>query len=56
MDYPLVESVIQTGFSIGVAAFLLIRMERELAALRKSIDRLARCQVCKLGDIDEPRT
>ena len=54
MDSSLIESLVQSGFSVGVAGFLLIRMEKELAALRKSIDKLARCQVCKLGDVDVP--
>jgi hypothetical protein len=43
------QSTLQSGFSIVVAAFLLLRMERELRALRQSIDRLRHCQVCRFA-------
>lgn len=41
--------VLQNGFSIGVAAFLLLRMERELRGLREAIERLRHCQTCRLS-------
>lgn len=36
------------GFPVVVAAYLLVRMEKELQALRLSIDTLRHCQVCTL--------
>ena len=55
------QSALQGGFSIVVAAFLLLRMERELRGLREAIDRLRHCTTCRLspwsaaaeGDKDE---
>ncbi|MDR1377951.1 MAG: YvrJ family protein [Synergistaceae bacterium] len=41
-----IESTLQSGFSIVVSGFLLLRMEGELRALRGAIDRLRHCQVC----------
>jgi hypothetical protein len=49
-----VQSALQNGFSIAVAAFLLLRMERELRALREAIDRLRYCQICRFSPIAEP--
>jgi hypothetical protein len=46
------ESVIQNGFSIIVSAFLLLRMERELRALREAIERLRYCQVCRFAPLE----
>jgi len=43
------ESFVQTTFSIAVAAFLLLRMEREMRALREAIDRLRYCQICRFS-------
>ncbi|MDR3265707.1 MAG: YvrJ family protein [Synergistaceae bacterium] len=37
-----------------VAAFLLLRMEGELRALREAIDRLRYCQICRFSPIAEP--
>jgi hypothetical protein len=44
-----IQSTLQNGFSIVVAAFLLLRMERELRVLREAIDRLRHCQVCRFA-------
>jgi hypothetical protein len=44
-----VQSTLQNCFSIVVAAFLLLRMERELRVLREAIDRLRHCQVCRFA-------
>ena len=41
-------AVLQGGFSVAVAAFLLLRMERELRALREAITLLRHCQTCHL--------
>ena len=49
----LIEAVTSNGFSVAVAAFLLLRMEKELRALRKAIERLRHCQVCKFSEFDE---
>ena len=46
-----VQSVIQNSFSVAVAAFLLIRTERELKGLREAIDRLRQCQVCRFSPL-----
>ena len=46
-----VQSTLQNCFSIVVAAFLLLRMERETRALREAIDRLRYCQVCRFAPI-----
>ena len=50
MPSEFVESLISNGFAVAVAAFLLIRLEREIKDLRIAIDGLRRCQVCKVGD------
>lgn len=51
------QTVLQSGFSVAVAAFLLLRMERELRGLRRAIELLRHCQTCKLSpwrvEIDE---
>jgi hypothetical protein len=44
-----VESTLQSCFSIVVSAFLLLRMEKELKALRGAIDRLRYCQSCRFA-------
>ena len=49
----LIEAVTSNGFSVAVAAFLLLRMEKELRALRKTIKRLRHCQVCKFSEFDK---
>ena len=46
MDVQMLETFMSSGFAIVVAGFLLVRLERELAELRKAIEKLARCQVC----------
>ena len=44
-----IQSTLQTYFSIVVAAFLLLRMESELRALREAIDKLRYCQICRFS-------
>ncbi|GHV48019.1 hypothetical protein FACS1894204_11970 [Synergistales bacterium] len=39
-------SAVQGSFSVLVAAYLLIRMEGELKALRTAIENLRHCQTC----------
>lgn len=39
----------QYGFSVAVAAFLLLRMEKELRLLREAIEHLKHCQSCKFS-------
>ena len=46
-----VQAVLQNGFSVAVAAFLLLRMERELRGLREAIDRLRHCQNCRFSPL-----
>ena len=46
-----IQSTLQNCFSIVVAAFLLLRMERELRVLREAIDRLRYCQVCRFAPV-----
>ena len=41
--------ILQNGFSVVVAAFLLLRMEKELRGLREAIERLRHCQTCRLS-------
>lgn len=43
------ESILQNVFSVGVAAFLLARMERELRALRSAIETLRHCPICRVS-------
>ena len=54
-----VQAVLQNGFSVAVAAFLLLRMERELRGLREAIERLRHCQTCRFSpmasDVEEGR-
>ena len=44
-----IQSTLQSCFSIVVSAFLLLRMEGEIRALREAIDRLRYCQVCRFS-------
>ena len=44
-----VQATLQSSFSIVVAAFLLLRMEGEIRALREAIDRLRYCQLCRFS-------
>jgi len=41
------ETFIQSSFSVAVAAFLLLRIEKELKHLARAINQLRLCQVCK---------
>ena len=36
----LMKSALQNGFAVAVAGYLLIRMEKEIKALKESIDKL----------------
>ena len=47
MDSDVFHAIVQSGFSVGVAAFLLIRLEKELKALTQAIQDLKICQVCE---------
>ena len=49
----LFEAVASNGFPVAVAAFLLLRMEKELRALRMAIERLRHCQTCRFSEFDE---
>jgi len=42
----IVAGVAANGFPVVVAAYLLVRMEKELQALRLSIDTLRHCKAC----------
>ena len=48
MDEKVVSTFLSNGFAVGVTAFLLVRLERELLELRKVIEGLRRCAVCKV--------
>jgi hypothetical protein len=41
------KELLQGGFAIVVAAFLLIKIEKELKHLAQAIEQLRLCQVCK---------
>ena len=43
------QGFLQGSFSVLVAAFLLIRMEKELRHLREAIDNLRLCQTCRFS-------
>ena len=45
------QAFLQNGFSVVVAAFLLLRMERELRLLRGAIETLRHCAVCRLSPV-----
>lgn len=44
----LIATAAANGFPIAVAAYLLIRMEKELQALTRAIETLRHCQHCQL--------
>lgn len=46
----ILSSITSNGFPVAVAAYLLLRMESELRALRLTIETLKRCAHCKYGD------
>ena len=46
-----VQAALQNSFSVAVAAFLLLRMKRELRGLREAIDRLRHCQNCRFSPL-----
>ena len=43
------QGFLQGSFSVVVAAFLLIRTEKELRGLREAIDNLRHCQTCRFS-------
>ena len=49
-----IQSTLQNCFSIVVAAFLLLRMEGEIRALREAIDRLRYCRIFRFNLTDWP--
>lgn len=49
-------AALQGGFSVAVSAFLLLRMERELRALREAITLLRHCQTCRLSPLEGSRS
>ncbi len=46
-----IQNTLQSGFSVVVSAFLLLRMEGELRALREAIERLRFCQTCRFAPL-----
>ena len=44
--------ILNSGFSVGIAAFVLVRMECEIKKLTAAIEQLKRCQVCTGGKKD----
>ena len=50
------QGFLQGSFSVVVAAFLLIRMEKELRHLREAIDNLRHCQTCRFSPINTGQT
>ena len=46
----ILSSITSNGFPVAVAAYLLLRMESELRALRLTIETLKRCAHCKYGE------
>lgn len=53
MDENFFQAVASNGFPVAVAAFLLLRMEKELRALRMAIERLRHCQICKFSEFNK---
>lgn len=53
------DSFFQGVFSVAVAGFLLVRMERELRLLREAILNLRHCYTCTVSpwqvDVDEEK-
>jgi hypothetical protein len=48
----LVTSLAQNSFSVVVAAYLLVRLEKELRHLSGVIERLCHCQTCKVSPLN----
>jgi hypothetical protein len=48
----MIASVVQNSFAIAVAAYLLMRLERELRQLTSVIARLCHCQTCKVSPLN----
>ena len=42
-----IEEITAAGFPVAVATFLLVRLERELRALRQVIEHCWLCQACR---------
>ena len=53
MDESFFQAVASNGVPVAVAAFLLLRMEKELKMLRVAIERLRHCQTCRFSEFDE---
>lgn len=49
------ESFFQGSFSVVVAGFLLVRMEKELRLLREAIERLRHCQTCVVSPANQKK-
>jgi hypothetical protein len=45
----ILEPYVHFGFPVAVAAFVLLRLERELRRLVEAIEGLRRCEVCRFG-------
>ena len=41
--------ILQNCFPVGIAAFVIVRVECEIKRLTSAIEQLRRCNVCKLG-------
>jgi hypothetical protein len=54
MNIPL-EGTLQSGFSVVVAVFLLLRIEKELKHLTRAIEQLRHCQTCKNRPVEKER-
>lgn len=50
-----IEEITAAGFPVAVATFLLIRLERELRALRQVIEHCWLCQACRDAMADANR-
>lgn len=46
----IIETTVQAGFPVAVAAFLLLRMEKALGELRDAIQGLQACQTCRFRE------
>ena len=54
MDEKVVSMFLSNGFAVGVTVFLLVKLEHELSELRKVIEGLRRCAVCKVPAVESP--
>ena len=49
MMEEILKEFVQHGFSVAVAAFLLLRVEKELRLLRGAIETLRHCPTCTVS-------